>query len=240
MMFRSIALATTMSLLSVAVSTTAHAGENTTERDAAANPETPPGAVLAGMPSRRPAPELSPLRVTGEVLAGTAVGAGLAVGSGYLLYQAIGDDCSESGTVGEALECGFKSTILPGLLGAVVYPAGVGMGVALVGDRGDVQGSTGLALTGAYLGSAAGFLIGGYVVPDRWAGTGMVVGFLAGAPIGAAIGYNWDLDSRQPRTGLVNVSGSRTRMSIPAVSVTADPLRPQSTVTSIRLMDGRF
>ena len=239
MMFRSIVLATAMSLLSAAVSTTAHASENTAASDVAADRATPPGAVLTATPSRRPAPAISPVRVTGEVLAGGVVATGLALGSGYLLYQAIGSDCSEAGTVGEALECGVRSEILPGLLGAVIYPAGAALGVALVGDLGDQQGHNGLALTGAYLGSAAGFLLGS-ALPEKWAGGGLVIGFLAGAPIGAAIGYNWDLGYDQPSTGLLNVSGGRTRMSIPAVSVSADPLRPQGTLTSVRLMDGRF
>jgi hypothetical protein len=237
MMFRSIALATTMSLLSVATSTTAHAGENTAE--SATAPATPPGAVLTSMPSSRPEPAVSGLRVTGEVVAGSLLGAGLAVGSGYLLYQAIGSDCSETGTVGDALECGVRSSILPGFLGAAVYPAGVAIGVSLVGDIGDQQGHNGLGLTGAYLGSAAGFLIGS-ALPDKWAGGGMIIGFLAGAPLGAAIGYNWDLKHDGPSTGLLNVSGNQTRVSIPAVSVAPDPLRPQSTVATIRLMDGRF
>ncbi len=118
--------------------------------------------------------------------------------------------------------------------------------VAIAGTRGDVYGSVMNTIKGAYLGSVGGALLGGLaghaIAPDEGAGAsvGIVFGYLAGAPIGAAIAWNMTLEDHEPSTGLVNVSGNRTSMSIPAVSVTADPLRPQGTLTSVRLMDGRF
>ncbi len=233
MMFRTIALATTMSLLSAAVSTTAHAGENTAESEFAAAPATPAGAVWNRAPSRRPAPKTSSAHVVGEVLAGAAVGAGVAVGTGLLVYQSSQDP---DDSVWADLANGLAATALGGAL----YPLGAGLGVAMVGNIGDTHGSYGATIGGAYLGSLAGVVLGAALASGHETGSGAVLGYLVGAPIGAAIGFNMTLEHDQPSTGLVNVSGGRTRMSLPAVSVTADPLRPRGTVTSIRLMDGRF
>jgi hypothetical protein len=64
----------------------------------------------------------------------------------------------------------------------------------------------------------------------------VLLGYLAGAPIA----WNTTLEDQGSGTGLVNVSGNRTHLSIPAMSVTSDPLRPQGMLASVRLMDGRF
>jgi hypothetical protein len=73
------------------------------------------------------------------------------------------------------------------------------------------------------------------------AGDHGLVGFLAGAPIGAALLFNSTLEARRPRgTGLVNMAGKRAHFSIPAVSVAPDPLHAQRTITNVRVMDGRF
>jgi hypothetical protein len=234
MMFRSISIVTTMSLLSAAVSTTAHAGENTAaESDVPAAPATPAGAVWNGAPSRRPAPKTSSAHVIGEVLAGAAVGAGVAVGTGMLVYQSSQDP-------DDGVWADLANGVAAYVIGGAVYPLGAGLGVAVVGNIGDTHGSYGATIGGAYLGSLAGVVLGTALAPGHETGSGAVLGYLIGAPIGAVIGFNMTLEHDQPSTGLVNVSGNRTRMSIPAVSVTADPLRPQGTVTSIRLMDGRF
>ena len=233
MMFRSIALITTMSLLSTAVSPTAHAGENLAESEIAAATATLPGAVLAPAPPRRPAPKTGSARVVGEILAGVAVGTGLAVGTGMLAYESFessDDDAWDS----------LGNAVGAAMIGGAVYPLGVGLGVGMVGNLGDVHGSYGAAIGGAYLGSLAGALLGVSLGSETLGGSAPLLGFLAGAPIGAALGHTATLDYDKPGTGLVNVNGNRTRMSIPAVSVTADPLRPQGTITSIRLMDGRF
>lgn len=232
MMFRSITLFTTMSLLSTIVSTTAHAGENPAESDVAAATATLPGALLAPTPPpRRPAPKAGSVRVVGEVLAGVGVGTGLAVGAGLLAYRSF-EDSEDDGwdSLGNAIG--------GAVIGGALYPLGVGLGVGMVGNIGDVHGSYGAAIGGAYLGSLGGLLLGAALGSEG--GAAPFLGFVAGAPIGAAIGHTMTLDYDEPGTGLVNVSGNRTRMSIPAVSVTADPLRPQGTITSIRLMDGRF
>ena len=232
MMFRSIALVTTMSLLSVA-STTAHAGENAAaESDVAVNPATPPGAVLTQAPARRPEPKAGTGRVVGEVLAGVAVGAGVAIGTGMLVYTTSYDDPDDGWD-------DLGNAIGGVLIGGAVYPLGVGLGVGMVGNAGDVHGSYGAAIGGAYLGSLAGVLLG-TLAPEEDGGSLSLIGFVVGAPIGAAIGHTMTLEYDNPGTSLVNVSGNQTRLSIPAVSVTADPLRPQGTLTSIRLMEGRF
>lgn len=238
MMFRSITLLTTMSLLSTVVSTTAHAGENTAESDVTAAPATPAGAVLTGTPLRRAEPEVGTGRVVGEVLAGLAVGAGLSIGTGVAVYTASerADDLDEDDDAWQSLGNAAAGVIL----GGAAYPLGVGLGVGLVGNVGDVHGSYAASIGGAYLGSLGGALLGWSLGPDTWGGSAGLIGFLAGAPIGAVIGHSMTLEYDRPSTGLVNVSGNQTRMSIPAVSVTADPLRPQSTITSIRLIDGRF
>jgi hypothetical protein len=69
---------------------------------------------------------------------------------------------------------------------------------------------------------------------------GAMVGYVLGAPLGAAVAFHISLEPDEPSTGLVNVSGNGARLSIPVVSVTQDPQHPQRTLTSVRLMDGRF
>jgi hypothetical protein len=238
MMFRSITLLTTMSLLSTVVSTTAHAGENTAESDVATSAATAPGAVFTEAPVRRGKPKAGADRVAGEVLIGLAVGAGLSIGTGVAVYKASerADELDEDDDAWQSLGNAAAGVVF----GAAAYPLGVGVGVGLAGNAGDVHGSYGASIGGAYLGSLGGALLGWSLGPDTWGGSAGLIGFLAGAPIGAVIGHSMTLEYDRPSTGLVNVSGNRTRMSIPAVSVTADPLRPQSTITSIRLMDGRF
>lgn len=234
MMFRSISLFTTMSLLAAAASTTAHAGENpAAESDDVTATATLPGAVLAPTPPRRPAPKAGSGRVVGEVLAGAAVGTGLALGTGFLAYKSL-QDPSDDGwdDLGDA--------VVGAMVGVAVYPLGAGLGVSLVGNHGDVHGSYAATIGGAYLGSLAGAVLGTAVTTGEDTGAGAFLGYVIGAPIGAALGHTMSLRYAVPGTGLVNVSGNRTRVSIPAVSVTADPLRPQGTLTSIRLMDGRF
>jgi hypothetical protein len=237
MMFRSIALATTMSLLLAAVSTTAHAGENTAARDLAAAPMTPPGAVLPGAPSRRPAPKVGVRRVARDLLIGAGGGAAMAVGLGAVAFIGLYDGRREKQDDHAAIAA---------VIGLVAYPGGAGTGVAMLGTRGEVYGSATKTIQGAYLGSLGGALLGGLVGhaigPDEGGGAsaGALLGYLIGAPIGATIAWNVTLKDHQPGTGLVNVSGGRTRMSIPAVSLAPDPLRLQGTVASVRLMDGRF
>jgi len=238
MKFRSISIVTTMSLLSAAVSTTALAGENTTaESDVAAAPATPPGAVLTVTPSRRPEPKAGTVRVVGEVVAGAGVGAALAVGVGVVASGALNELDPEGDDDGFIFSSNDARSFV---IGSAIYPLGVGLGVGLVGNIGDVHGSYAASIGGAYLGSAAGALLGWGLVAGDADEQAIFLGYLIGAPLGAVIGHTLSLDWDGPSTGLVNVSGGRTRMSIPAVSVTADPLRPQGTLMSIRLMDGRF
>jgi hypothetical protein len=241
MMFRSITIVTTMSLLSAAVSTTALAGENTAaESDVPAAPATPAGAVWNGAPSRRPAPKAGTARVVGEALAGVGVGVGLGIATAAVAYPLVERDCSDAGTPGQAIGCGLGNAAAAVAIGGLVYPLGVGVGVGLAGNIGDVHGSYMASIGGAYVGSAAGALLGWGLASGDAEGSAILLGYLVGAPLGAAIGHTLSLDWDGPSTGLVNVSGGRTRMSLPAVSVTADPLRPQGTLMSIRLMDGRF
>jgi hypothetical protein len=234
MLFRSIRIVTTMSLLSAAVSTTAYAGENAAaESDVAAAPETLPGAVLTEVPPRRPAPKAGPGRVAGEVLVGVGAGAGLAVGAALVAFPIL-SDADDSGWDGLGNAIGAVA------IGGMVYPLGVGLGVGMVGNVGDVEGSYWAAIGGAYLGAAGGALLGWGLLSGEKEEGAIFLGYLVGAPLGAVIGHTLSLDWDKESTGLVHVSGSRARMSIPAVSVTTDPLHPQGTLMSIRLMDGRF
>lgn len=235
MMFRSITFVTAASLLWTAVSTTAHAGEESTKSDAGAAGATLPAAVLAPTPPRRAEPSAGPGRMVGEAVAGVAVGVGLAVGTGMLAFASF-EDSSDDGWDS------LGNTLGAVAIGGAVYPLGVGLGVSWVGNAGDVHGSYGATIGGAYLGSLAGVLLGAAMGEEALGGSAGLLGFLAGAPIGAVLGHTLTLeyDHHLPSTGLVNVNGNQARLSIPAVSVTADPLRPNGTLTSIRLMDGRF
>lgn len=187
---------------------------------------------------RRSRPPLGAGRVTGEVVAGTAFGgvfalAGLTAGAtagdvfGRMDHDAACDDACAERTRESRAEKGA-------LIGAALaYPLGTGLGVAWVGNAGKQKGSLGAAIGGSYLGALAGALVG------EAAGDGMI-GFLVGAPIGATIAFNSTREYERPGTGLVNLSGRHARWSVPAVSVTPDPLRSQRTITSVRVMDARF
>lgn len=237
MMFRSVTLFTAMSLFSAIVSTTAHAGDDAEgESDVVAVPETPPGAAPIAPPSMHPGSKIGPQPVAREVLIGAGTGAIVTVGVGAIAFLALLDGEREQ-TDNAAIGLG---------LGLAAYPLGAGLGVAIVGTRGDVYGSVKNTIAGAYLGSVGGALLCGLVghaiAPAEGAGAsvGVLFGYLAGAPIGAAIAWNTTLEDHGSGTGLINVSGNRTHLSIPAISVTSDPLRPQGMLASVRLMDGRF
>ena len=226
-----------MSLFSAIVSTIAHAGEDAEgESDVVAVPETPPGAALLAPPSMHPVSKIGPQPVAREVLIGAGVGAIATVGVGAIAFLALQD--------GEREQADNAAGGLA--IGLTAYPLVASLGVASVGTRGHVYGSVKNTIAGGYLGSVGGALLGGLVghviAPDEGAGAGVgvLLGYLAGAPIGAAIVWNTTLEDHGSGTGLVNVSGNRTHLSIPAISVTSDPLRPQGMLASVRLMDGRF
>lgn len=179
-------------------------------------------------------PSIDPGRVTGEVLGGTAFGgvfalAGLAAGAtvGEIQWRVSCDDCAPTDS---------QSSSNPALIGAALaYPLGTGLGVAWIGNTRHQRGSLAAAIGGSYLGALAGAMVG------QAAGDHALVGFLAGAPLGAALLFNSTLESKRPRgTGLVNMTGGRAHWSIPAVSVAQDPLHAQRTITNVRVMDGRF
>jgi hypothetical protein len=236
MMFRCIALAGAMSLFPAAVSTTAHAGEDAgAGSGVAAAPETPPGAVFAP-PSAHRTREIGPQPVARELLVGAGVGAGVTLGAGAIAFLALQD--------GERDQADNAAGALA--IGLIAYPLGAALGVAGAGTDGHVYGGVKNTIAGAYLGAISGAVLCGLVglgiAPEEGAGAsvGVLLGYVVGAPLGAAIIWNATLQDHGPSTGLINVSGSRTRLSIPMVSVTPDPLRAQGTLASIRLMDGRF
>lgn len=222
--------------------------------DAAAAEEPP--VVVAGAPSGArfdrdllfaPGPAGPPLddwRMVGELAVGSATGAGFALAGATLggwIGSALNDDgCSDA----DGLFCsdGAKGGALLGA--AAVYPLGWGLGVALVGTAGDQTGSVGAAIRGAYIGGLAGAgvtMLSGALVDTKAAMGFGLIGLIAGAPIGALIGFNSTRAYEDtPSTGLVNVSGKEMRWSVPAVAVTADPAHAQRTVTSVRLLDARF
>lgn len=234
-----IVIVTILSLLSTTAPALAQEAAQTealaAEQTAAPAPaveNTPPGAVFLGTahaPRRKP--RLDSGRIAGELLVGTATGAGLGIGTAVLLYHA-SDGCTGF--------CAFGNGLASAALGATVYPLGAGLGVSLAGHIGDQKGSTAAAVGGAYLGSLAGVLAGTLLSFGNGDSGIPFMGYLIGAPVGAAIGFNMTLKYDQPITGLVNVSDSGTRLSIPAVSVTQDPVHANRTVTSVRVIDARF
>jgi hypothetical protein len=187
---------------------------------------------------RRRRPPLAPGRVSGELVAGAAFGgvfalAGLTAGS--TAGDAYGRMSRDKACDEACMDLARQSHVEKGALigAAIAYPLGTGLGVAWVGNAGKQKGSLGAAIGGSYLGALAGALVG------EAAGNGMI-GFLVGAPLGATIAFNSTREYERPGTGLVNLSGGRARLSVPAVSVSPDPLRSQRTLTSIRVMDARF
>lgn len=119
LMFRSITLFTTMSLLSTAVSTTAHAGENPAESDVAAATATLPGAVLAPTPPRRPEP--SRIRTRGRRGPGWRR---RRCGPGRRGRQARYDSFEESDD--DAWDS-LGNAIGAAVIGGAAYPLGMGM-----------------------------------------------------------------------------------------------------------------
>lgn len=190
------------------------------------------------MAPRKSRPPLEAGRVSGEIVAGAAFGGVFALAGltgGATAGDAYGRTSSDTACDDVCVDLARQSRAEKGALigAAIAYPLGTGLGVAWVGNAGKQKGSIGAAIGGSYLGALAGALVG------EAAGNGMI-GFLVGAPIGATIAFNSTREYERPGTGLVNVSGGRTRWSVPAVSVSPDPLRSQRTLTSIRVMDARF
>jgi hypothetical protein len=189
-------------------------------------------------------PPLDDWRMVGELAVGGATGASFALAGATLggwIGSSIGNgDCGDED--GVFCSDGAKGGALLGA--AAVYPLGWGLGVALIGTAGDQTGSVGAAIRGAYIGGLTGtgltMLSGALIDTEAALGFGLI-GLIAGAPIGALIGFNSTRAyDETPSTGLVNVSGDQLRWSVPAVAVTADPVHTQRTVTSVRLLDARF
>jgi hypothetical protein len=202
--------------------------------------ESAPPSITFGedLAPRKSRPPLAPGRVSGELVAGAAFGgvfalAGLTAGS--TAADVYGRMSRDTACDDVCADLARQSHVEKGALigAAIAYPLGTGLGVAWVGNAGKQKGSLGAAIGGSYLGALAGALVG------EAAGNGMI-GFLVGAPLGATIAFNSTREYERPGTGLVNLDGGRARLSVPAVSVSPDPLRSQRTLTSIRVMDARF
>lgn len=215
----------------------------------------PPGVRLdvelpeVGLRAR---PRLSIGRLGGELVAGVGLGGALGL-AGLMAGGSAGDayfhrsraSCGACDT-GDGREYMIGGAAF-GVLAA--YPLGCGLGVAWIGRAGDQTGSVGAAIGGAYLGALAGALVASLppVVEDAPAAGAIAIA--VGAPLGAIIAFNRTRAHdgavtrapARPRAGLVNVDkGAGARLSIPAVAVTRDPLRSARTLTSVRLVDGRF
>lgn len=199
----------------------------------------PHGITFGEQPvARKRRPPLGPGRVTGELVAGAAFGGVFALAgltAGATAADAYGHVDRDGACDALCAELDHQGRVEKGALigAAIAYPLGTGLGVAWVGNAGKQKGSFGAAIGGSYLGALAGALVGE-------AAGNSVIGFLVGAPIGATIAFNGTRKYDRPGTGLVSVDRGRARWSIPAVSVSPDPLRAQRTITSIRVMDGRF
>ena len=119
------------------------------------------------------------------------------------------------------------------LLGAAVgYPAGCGLGATLAGGRLEVNGNTGAAYGGAFLGMGVGAL--GFFIHDR-PGYGLL-GMAAFAPAGAVIGYSIGA-TREADSPL-----SGARFSPPTMALRTRPSmgRQAHTFVDCRLVTMRF
>jgi hypothetical protein len=178
-------------------------------------------------------PPLRARRMSAEALAGLGAGA-VTGGLGVILGSRFADESWDD----------WRLALFSASGGALLYPLGVGLGVSWAGHRGDQTGSTGAAVGGAYLGALVGTVAGvsvGFALEGDSSLYVMLAGLLVGAPIGGVIGFNTTRDYDLPHgTGLVNVHGGAARLSIPAISITPDPLHTQRALTSVRLLDGRF
>lgn len=184
----------------------------------------PPGLAPQTAPphaARRGKPPLGGGRVAGELALGVALGSALAFASGAAAYWAMDRDDPDN------LADAFAPALGAVVIGVTAYPLGVGLGVSWVGNAGDQAGSTAAAVGGAYAGAFGGALLAGF-------------GYFAGAPLGATIAFNRTRRYDAPATGLINVGAQQTQWSMPAISVTRDPLHTRGKITSVRLLDARF
>ena len=115
----------------------------------------------------------------GALLGGVLVGAGATV-----VLTFVGAIVMPAEIDGDPPPIGaFLGALAGAMLG---YPAGCGLGATLAGERLHVDGNTGAAYGGAFLGMGVGAL--GFFIPDR-PGYGLLA-MAALAPAGAAIGYS--------------------------------------------------
>lgn len=200
----------------------------------AALPGSPaPRATTAG---DRPArPPLGARRILGELGAGLATGAvaGVLAGLGTARIACAIED---------AERCGMTEAValLAGSAGG--YTLGAALGVAAVGTIGDQTGALWASLLGSAVGMGTGILL--IQVGQDWPVSPLLLA-LTLPPLGATAFFNITRayePGRAParRLGLLRVEGRDLGWSLPAVAVTPDPLRPGTTIKSIRLVDGRF
>lgn len=124
-------------------------------------------------PARSGTPPVSGAMLAGEFLLGGLFTVGGAIGGAYL-GASLDSDCSD--------EC-YGGIILGAFLGGTVMAA---VGVNLVGDSGEADGSLGLAIGGAMLG---GFL-GIAAVADSNSDEGSLFVLIAAPTLGAMLGHN--------------------------------------------------
>ena len=113
-----------------------------------------------------------------KFIAGVVGGAVVGVAGGLI---GVGiEDCGNSS--GDEF-CGLAGPIIGGFIG---YPIGSALGVSMVGNGSNENGSYGAALAGSIAGQIVGNAI--FAVSQN-AATGVF--WFASAPIGATVGYNW-------------------------------------------------
>lgn len=211
-------------------------------------------------------PPRSAWRTGSEVVASVAGGGVMATGgfllgaySGFVASYHLDKPCPDYDC--DADWDTLDHTFLGGLIGiAALYPLGAGLGVGLVGRAGDQTGSLGAAIQGSYTGALAGAVTGaalgwmGVALTDngsddnRYSEQMMILGGVAGvlvaAPIGAWIGFDrtraYESAPLPPLAGLVSVDENRTRLTVPVISIVADPLHAGHVMTSVRVIDARF
>lgn len=130
-------------------------------------------AAAAYGPARGGTPGVSGGVLVGELLVGGLFTIGGAIGGAYL-GTLLESDCSD--------EC-YGGIILGGFLGGTIMAA---VGVNLVGDSDEVDGSLGLAIGGAMLGGFVG--IG--AIANSSSGEGALLVLIAAPTLGAMLGHN--------------------------------------------------
>ena len=178
----------------------------------------------------KPTP-LTQKHIIDEILSGTGGGLVLGLTGGYLGF--LKDETEPKG-------CKYfpKYTVY----GAVIsYTIGSSIGVFFWGNRGDERGSFPATLTGAILGPIIGYGIG--TLLQKFLRLSSIypsgIGFNAGPPIGATIGFNLTRKKRIPletNDALFNFQDGKLAFSLPQINLTHSKVNSMNLTEKIDLV----